>query len=84
MTQPAPEIKKTVRGLVYRCPLENPVATCPFTMLGLLSYESRESMLRAMSNEDCARLFDLTSPCQCPADPRRTGATCKPDQVPPQ
>lgn len=53
-------------------------------MLGLLSYESRESMLRAMSNEDCARLFDLTSPCQCPADPRRTGATCKPDQVPPQ
>jgi hypothetical protein len=84
MTQSAPELKKTIRDLIRACPLGSPVITCPFAMLGLLSYESRESLLRGLSDEEHVRLFDLATECQCPGDPRRAGPTRKPDQTSPQ
>ncbi|HVS54148.1 MAG TPA: hypothetical protein VHD62_17465 [Opitutaceae bacterium] len=74
MPPSAGDIKKTIRGLVYRCPLGTPVQGCPFTLLGLLSYESREAVLRRMTTDECVRLFELTPNCQCPADPRHCEA----------
>ncbi len=65
------QLLQTVRDLTLYCPRGRPIPSCPFALLGLLTYETRTSLLASLSDAQCLELFSLPQPqCTCPADPR--------------
>jgi hypothetical protein len=67
---PTGELRERITLLTLHCPKELTVDDCPFRMLNELCYGTKKDVLARMDYAALLKLFDYSSTCHCPADPR--------------
>jgi hypothetical protein len=68
---PAVDLREKMISLTYACPKGEYVPTCPFGILRGLSHPSRKELLARLNQGELLKLFELSTDCRCPADPRQ-------------
>lgn len=63
-------LRETIVSLTHSCPKGLIVDDCPFRMLSGLCHGTKMDTLRQMDHAALLTLFDCSSSCRCPADPR--------------
>lgn len=69
-SDPAADLREKIYSLTLFCPKGLNVDDCPFRMLSALCNGTKKDTLRQMDYATLVRLFDYSSSCICPADPR--------------
>jgi hypothetical protein len=67
---PAAELREKIVSLTQSCPKGLNVDDCPFRMLNEFCRGTKMDTLRQMDYAALLKLFDYSSSCSCPADPR--------------
>ena len=65
-------LRDKIVALTLTCPEGTIVDDCPFRMLQELCRGTKMNTLRQMDYDALLKLFDYSSRCRCPADPRRS------------
>lgn len=65
------ELREKIVSLTLYCPKGLNVDDCPFRMLNALCNGTKHDTLRQMDYDALLKLFDYSSSCRCPADPRQ-------------
>jgi len=69
-SDPTAELREKIYSLTLFCPKGLNVDDCPFRMLNTLCNGTKQDTLRQMDHATLLKLFDYSSSCVCPADPR--------------
>ena len=71
-SDPTAELRGKIVALTLACPKGLNVTDCPFRMLNELCHGTKMDTLRQMDYGALLTLFDYSSSCICPVDPRQT------------
>ena len=71
---PTAELRGKIVSLTLACPKGLITTDCPFRMLNELCNGTKMDTLRRMDYPALLKLFDYSSSCVCPADPRYGGS----------
>lgn len=69
-SDPTAELREKIGFLTLFCPKGLYVDDCPFQMLNALCSGTKNDTLKQMDHDALLKLFDYSSTCRCPADPR--------------
>ena len=69
-SDPAADLREKILSLTRCCPKGIDVDDCPFRMLNEFCRGTKMNTLRQMDYAALLKLFDYSSSCRCPADPR--------------
>lgn len=69
-SDPTAELREKIASLTLFCPKGISVDDCPFQMLNELCNGTKKDTLNRMDYAALLKLFDFSSSCRCPADPR--------------
>jgi len=67
----AAELREQILSLTQYCPQALRVDDCPFRLLNGLCWGTKVDTLQQMDYAALLSLFDFSTSCACPADPRR-------------
>jgi hypothetical protein len=69
-SDPTADLREKIDSLTLFCPKGIDVDDCPFRMLNEFCRGTKQDTLRQMDHAALLKLFDYSSSCRCPADPR--------------
>ena len=70
-SDPTAELRERILSLTQCCPKGLIVDDCPFRMLNEHCRGTKTDTLKQMDYAALLKLFDFSTTCVCPADPRR-------------